>query len=107
MTNLKVTITALGDESYNVIYDCGCIRDALNGRFINLLCKNKHEHSEPFIYKDQILDGLECGCTNRRNKIVWCKEHEKLQTEADIRNEIYYNEKRLKYLKLRLQNMIK
>ena len=106
MAKLKITITARGDESYNVIYDCGCIRDALNGRFINLMCKNEHDHPEPYMNKDQRLGGLECGCMNSWNKLAWCDEHNKFHKEAEIRNEICYNEKRIKHLKAQLQKMM-
>lgn len=95
MAYLKVTRNH-NLEHYDVIYECGCIRNAIHGTFNVLACKKDHD------YKDGKLK-LPCRCWDLYSDTRWCDNHYDLQKEAKLLCEICDTNNKVKYLESKLQ----
>tara|TARA_Y100001972_G_C7498088_1_gene252299 strand:- start:247 stop:555 length:309 start_codon:yes stop_codon:yes gene_type:complete len=95
MAKLKITRTH-NIEHYDVIYECGCIRDAIRGTFNVIACKEGHN------YKEGLLK-LPCRCWDLYSDARWCDEHYNLQKEAKLCSEICDAKNKVAYLESKLQ----
>ena len=99
MVKFKITDTQ-GRKNYSVIYDCGCIRDAVKGHFNPVLCKNNHEYNYDCVR-------LECNCWDAYSGPHWCEEHIKFHEEAKIHEKLYFAENKVIFLKKCLEKYMK
>lgn len=97
MTELKITATQTR-EHYDVEYECGCYRNALNGGISSMICVKGH------IYVDDLIK-LECGCWDAYGGPQWCEKHLKLHKEATIRENLYYAKNNVRRLEKKLEKL--
>ena len=99
MTELKITVTQ-NKEHYDIEYECGCYRNALNGEFSSMICIKGH------IYVKDLIK-LECGCrdTDRLQLNRWCENHLKFHKEARIRENLYYAKNNVRQLEKQLEKL--
>ena len=97
MAYLKVTKNH-NIEHYDVVYECGCMRDAVRGTMFPIACKEKHN------YKNNCLK-LPCGCWDSRNGPRWCDNHYDLNKEGKLCKEICDARNMFRHLEAKLQTL--
>ena len=99
MAELKITLIQ-SKEHYDVEYECGCYRYALNGEFIRK-CSPEHRHKYT---KDCLC--IKCGCWDARQGPQWCDNHLKFHKEAKIRDGLYFAKNSVRQLEKQLEKLL-